>query len=639
MKSKASFFNFGIYKTYIKRLWLLWVIPALFAIIFPMSFYTNIVDYSDTRVISKAEVEYYLYDGISVALPIAVMGFALTVALFVWNYLYSSRSICMMHSIPVSKGAMYFSTVLAGLTIIIIPFIFVGISVVAVCLLLGVVAVKAWLTAAFVALCEIVLFFGFASLVAQISGSGSSLASLYVFFNFLSYILERLCKKFCFGFLYGVMDYSEAKLIAFSPVLNLWDKVNAVNEYSERGVISSSSLSGLNWALNYAFVGVVLFVLGFIIYKNNKSENAADFIASKPLSAPIRYVTTIVGSLLLTTFVYDTFTNYSGVKFELGPVICIIILASTVAYFLTLMLFKKDYRVFNKKSFVGLSIILILFVGTSILFGFDCFDIEKRVPQMSEIESVKVGIGQNVSYPIEFTDNVEAIDCVRQLHESILKNKEYYQEYEEHYSKLYVEPVYLHSSTYVSFVYKLKNGKTVTREYLTDLCYDEIDKDNTPENYLYKLLNTDEAVSACLKGSLDRIVYYAVLTDSDHDYVEFGASGSYDDAQEVFNENYKDISKLYEALHADYKENACYYKTWFEGFKRKKVYYNEYSLAILIRFTNNETERKDLWNFEGVYENKLMIYPDMKHTLDFIADVSEQNGKKHLFDLQSYGIY
>ena len=76
--------------------------------------------------VSVRDFGYALYATDVYAVPAVTAGYAILCAMAVWGYLYNSRSVGLMHTLPVDRTGLFVTNTLSGLAMMLIPYAVVG---------------------------------------------------------------------------------------------------------------------------------------------------------------------------------------------------------------------------------------------------------------------------------------------------------------------------------------------------------------------------------------------------------------------------------------------------------------------------------------------------------------------------------
>ena len=112
MRSGTSFFNGTLYRKAFFRFWPIWAIyGAQLLLLIPLPFLATALRRDGYRLSDLVYIPDSLVFGAASALVAGVV-----CAMAVFSCLYSSRSACMMHALPVRREALFCSNYLAGLS-------------------------------------------------------------------------------------------------------------------------------------------------------------------------------------------------------------------------------------------------------------------------------------------------------------------------------------------------------------------------------------------------------------------------------------------------------------------------------------------------------------------------------------------
>jgi ABC-2 type transport system permease protein len=294
----------------------------------------------------------------------------------------------------------------------------------------------------------------------------------------LSMLLLHNMKMYTYGFADGYYNMG----INVSPLIR-------ITEFSGKPILPSE-------VAIYLLVSVALLLLGRYLYQKRPLETAGNAITLGVLRPILKYCVTFCFMLLLGS------SFYSSQGSSMGWAYFGYFLGSVLAYFLMEILLKKSLRVFDLPVIKGYGIyglVVLVLIGA---FHIDISGYEKRLPVLSEVESVfwdssfyslnkpqMVTTAQPAtSYNYEFArpvpiyrdkDNIAAIYA---LHEKIISLKA--QEEAARLSNNINTP-----RQTVCLVYHLKNGSRICRQYTitTDNYHDQLKP--VSESREYKSLN------------------------------------------------------------------------------------------------------------------------------------------------------
>lgn len=477
MKSKISFFNAGLFKSTLRRFWPLWIIHFAGWLLF-LPVLTLMNNFGPNR---STDFIFVISESAVFASPIIAFIMAILAAMAVFSFMYNSRSTGLIASLPVRREAIFCSTWLGGVFVIVgsnlvialLTFLFslgattsAALAFKAVCIWLGVYSM------------QFILFFGIASLTAVMTGSIAVLPILYIIFNFLVVGMETIIRLDFSCLIWGMSNGSFDCVLDFlSPLVYMLEKFTPVLKYNTpyaydtyglalqtRECISFTFDYWLPSAI-YCVVGLVFSAAALMIFRRRRMESAGDVIAVRCMRPVFKYGVTVCsalcGGLLLYTVLFALFESRSASVFIM---ILSMIIFAFIGYFGAKMLLEKSFHVF-RGSWVGFIVVCCLCAVFTLCCDLDVCGIGAYVPKEGSIKSITV-------YQTGSVEDPAIIENYRQLHEKIVSYKDEY----EHI-------VYSDDTESIMFEYKLKNGRTVSREYTLPM------DDENVERY-YELANT-----------------------------------------------------------------------------------------------------------------------------------------------------
>lgn len=458
MRSGTSFFNTALFRKTFLRFWPIWALyTAGWTLVLPLRLWADAMRWKGSSTPEElaerlqnavSQIPYLLEVGVALA---AVMG--LVCAMAVFSYLYSSRSACMMHALPLRREALFLTQYLAGLSFLLLPQLAVFILTAATEAAMGCLALwplVQWLLAQS-GLC--LFFYSFAVFCAMFTGHLAALPVFYGVLNILAYVVTLLAESVCHLFLYGFQSFP-------SPV---WELV----DYLSPPVVLSNAVSVMlcNDALVlyqpglvavYAAAGAALSIAALLIYRSRHIESAGDVVAVKLVRPLFKYGVALCAGLTGGMFTYELLSALSSLTL-MGW----ILFWGLAGYFAAEMLLRKSFRVLAAwKGAVPLAAVIVLL---SLSVHYDWYGFEGRVPQADQVAAVTLrGLhsapyddGQGRGLTLE---DPEQIALALQLHHAALALEEENRE-EESDPQDYTEYLYL------DLRYELADGTALERGY------------------------------------------------------------------------------------------------------------------------------------------------------------------------------
>lgn len=470
MRSGTSFFNAALFRKTFLRFWPIWALyTAGWTLVLPLRLWADAMRRSAWTAPELSEHLQNAVNGIPGLLepgvPLAA-GAGLVCAMAVFSYLYSSRSACMMHALPLRREALFLTQYLAGLSFLLLPQLAVFALTAATEAALGCLALwplVQWLLAQG-GLC--LFFYSFAVFCAMFTGHLAALPVFYGVLNLLAFLMTSLVEAVCDLFLYGFRSFP-------SPVWELVDHLsppvilsNAVSIVSrdDAFVLYQPGLVAV-----YAAAGVALSIAALLIYRSRHIESAGDVVAVKLVRPLFKYGVALCAGLTGGMFTYELLSGLSDLTL-MGW----ILFWGLAGYFAAEMLLRKSFRVLAAwKGAVPLAAVIVLL---SLSVHYDWYGFEDRVPQADQVTAVTLnGLhsapyddGQGRGLTLE---DPEQIALVLQLHRAALALEEENRE-EESDPQGYTEYLYEESDPqgyteylYLDLHYELADGTALERGY------------------------------------------------------------------------------------------------------------------------------------------------------------------------------
>lgn len=489
MKSKISCFDAGIARNLARRFWPIWAVYfAAMVVAFPLEL-TSVTIYSYAQ--ANARVLECAMKSARVAIP---AGAAMAMAMF--SYMYSSRSVGMICSLPLRRETMYMTALLCGLVPMLIA------DVIAV--LLGAVVVSGWAyvetyvlaEALGIIAMETVAFYGFAVFCGQLTGNILVLPLVYLLLNVSVYAVELGLRYLLSNFVYG-MAGSSCELIALSPIIYatnffnvFWTDVGTAEiTVAGSGAVSTPQTAG--WTVRglpqlgaYCAAGLLLMAAGLFMYRRRRMECASDAVAIPVLRPIFKYCMCFGGAIVVAYLVYANFgLNRRFVGLPEAFVLMLLMSAgAAVGYFMAKMIMEKTLHVFST-GWRGLGIcvgIIAVFIFT---WEFDLYGYERYVPAQEDVGSVTLSV--DYMTPDAFTEQQNITD-VRELHRRIINEKRSYEK--RNYER--------YDGVWLTLNYELKDGSTTQRSYYLLNTAAEAEDKNSEIWLVQNIVNSSEAIKA-----------------------------------------------------------------------------------------------------------------------------------------------
>ena len=505
MGSGKSYFNPTLFGKNLARFWPIW---GLYALIWVVLLPVGVLLRRDLWDKGLArEFPLALLDGSrNMALVLAFL-FGILCAMAVFSYLYSARSVGMLHALPMHREGLFLTNYLSGLAFLWVPNFAVFLLALAAEALNGSVVFSSLFTWLVVTCLLCLFFYSFAVFCAMFTGHILALPAFYLILNFLAsvitYLLESIAREFLFGFNGAV--WAEKWAFWFTPALKLL-RATGLDYMS-----STPRYCGLGLVVLYALIGLVLAGIALAVYNRRQLERAGDVITVGWVRPVFRYGMALCCAITLGAFFYSIF--YTLLPRGAWTLLGWMLLWGAVGCFIAEMLLKKRLWVF-KTSWKGCVIFLVCLVAAMTTLELDLIGFESRVPspthvktvQVSEVSSSPLDSGDYLSFS---TTDPQIIEEITNLHSAITQRKEELEAVQS--SGISTQSwisgsngldLQVETSTYVRLRYELTDGSVVERWYDLPIRAEDLEDPSTPAARLSQLINQPQVTSEIYFGSI-----------------------------------------------------------------------------------------------------------------------------------------
>lgn len=456
MKSKKSFYKNAVIKQDFRQFgWisLVYLVSLLFTL--PLGLlqiasrkYVIFTDYKNYLMVNP-EIQIVLY----FAVPVAA-------GLLLFRYIQNEASVDMVHSLPIRRETLYFSHVISGLLLLIVPILltavityFVTNTIEGFSGILTILDLLSWFGVVTLLTC---MMFSFSIAVGFITGMSTVQAILTYIFLFLPIGMVTMVTYNLSFLLFGFTTaFIEEKLMYLSPFLRFVGTWDEPQPYSTLEIMI------------YIIFTVFFFVIGLVLYKLRQLERATDVIAFPFLKPIFKYGVTFCSMILGGSYFSATGDlNWSWIIFGY-------IIGALIGYTVAEMVLLKTWRILRLHFFTGIIIYSVVFIVVLLGIKTDLINYEANLPRMDQIEEVYFGNKYDMQELMRneidpFSDNKLYIQDVRNLHEEIINQKDFIES--QKHSEI--------NKVQGFITYRMKNGKQFTREY--QLPADAFQKQLTP---------------------------------------------------------------------------------------------------------------------------------------------------------------
>ena len=613
MQSKTSYFNGTLFRRNLSRFWPLWGLASFLGALVPLALLLQTLRRSAEGYPAENALSFtsFYYGAVGYALPVISLLYAILCAMAVWNYLYNSRSVGLMHSLPIRREGLFLTNFLSGMAMLLLPYVATGGLCVLYSLLYGCFDLTGLAVTVAAVLGESLFYFGSATLVAFLVGNVFALPALYFLLHFLFVLLDWLVSAFSRGFLFGVSGDYSGTVEWLSPTVYLLRRVQPACTYEEvsrrtestgeiwyEHVLTEVHLEGL-WVVGvYALAGLVMLALAWLLYRRRRSESAGDVVAVGPVKPLFRFGLAALAALLGGIALYELFwQNLAGGRyFEALPMAVCMAAAGAIGYYGASMLLAKSLRVF-RGSWKGLALVLCACAALCGALEFDLPGVEKRVPEQEEVETMDLQVAGN-SYTFYPEEEEALLEQVRTLHSAIAAERDSIIERQESWWG----ETDRETMVRLRLTYRLKNGRMVKRSYDLPLSQKQMAQAGTYENLLDALINGEAMKAKRLH-----------LNDP-----EYQAAGGYlyrNADNRDFDLNSREAAAILEALGQDVQEGTWGTHDWFTHDNR-----NDYAVDLNLHFdlAGGSEDGRQATASERI---SIRLKPAMRHTIACLQEL------------------
>ena len=625
MQSATSFFNRALFRKNLQRFWPLWFgYVLIWLLLLPLPLLNELADYHGVPTV--ADASYYLlqigaYGGLVMG---AVFGIFFAMAMFA--YLTNPRATQGFHSMPVRRETLYATNYLTGLvcmvSALVLAFALAGIT--AACF--GALNLTALGTALLAAVLSVLFFYSFAVLCMMFTGQILAAPVFYGILNFLAVGMEYLVRTFAGNFLYGYSGYSAPETFAFlSPAWELVCVLDVSNVARVDRILSDGTyqvirggeymLSGLGVLGIYAAVGIVLAVLGLLVYRRRASE-ATGSIVTVAWARPIfKYGVAVCAAFSLGQLIYFLVfgLNLHNGQYSLPGTIACMLFAGLLGYFAAEMLLHKSFRVWRTGR-VGALVFSAVLVCFGVAMSLDLTGYESYTPDAEEVEFVSVYLSSNGDYLSCKLDEPESIERTLAAHRAMIADKARQLSYAR---TTYETPAGAPVDSYLYFTvtYTLTDGRVVRRSYVDCRAFSrELNEPGSVAQTMTALLNCPEAALDRVLGELADDKSNAYLTGGYYDVVSDGAYG--EDNGEL---TAAQANTLVSALRRDYEAGHASNASLFEDTLYSGSFYVELELWYSVRVDEKPTRQPIDTTSSSSGSVCAIVTPEMTCTLEALA--------------------
>lgn len=474
MRSMISSSERALARSDFRRFWpLLFGYAVLWLCALPLALWSR-RDYLNPRrpMEVMASVSGYLNGSAKATIFVSAF-FTVLLAMALFSYLMNSRSVGLMHSLPITRGRQFATHFIVGVIMFTAVHLAAALLALPVQAALGAVDVRGtweWFAAAEL---TSLFFFALAALCAMITGWLLAIPVIYTGINFLFGAFYLLISTMTQMFYWGYESNGWPAWVSWlTPLVRLY---NVAAPAGPDDIVLYGMENGTNYYVNYLparfwnamliyTVAAVLFiVIAWLFCRARHSETAGDAIVFPWLRPVVLYVISLAGGMGLGILLWYLVSYGESIYVML---LCQIV-AGLIVYFGVQMLLHKSFKVFNRRGWLGAAALTAALVIISLVIRFDAFGAQKYVPDVNQIESAQINTYAYDDVPsVRGLKDPQGLEKLTALHKAILEQGcPTSQEIDQINSVPTSE--YSGDQDYFTFsiTYTLKDGSTIRRSY------------------------------------------------------------------------------------------------------------------------------------------------------------------------------
>ncbi|MEG0292330.1 MAG: hypothetical protein RR617_06245 [Anaerovoracaceae bacterium] len=320
-------------------------------------------------LISKVE---FTGDLLGIASTLYILFLPIACSVVVFSYLHKNNSAMMIHAMPVSAERVFNSYFVGGLILLILPII----AITPILMLQGGVKfVGLWCIESIV---SCLMVYAITVLAAVVSGNMLMHFFMACFLNGLSA-----------GIMFYVYLFSQRFLNGFTVKSDLVSATAKMSPVTNKIINAGGGFIGYKMLAIYFVLAVGLIIISSLLYRKIKLEKVGDSIVFEFVKPIIVFFVGVMG-MTSVSFIFAQ-DYYAGNDEEITSFYIALIVGAICFFAIGTMMVNKTLKIFTSKTakqFIVFAIISGLFVST---FVFDLTGFEKRVPKVSEVNSINCG--------------------------------------------------------------------------------------------------------------------------------------------------------------------------------------------------------------------------------------------------------
>ena len=397
MRSMISSSERALARSDFRRFWpLLFGYAVLWLCALPLSLWSR-HDYLSPRrpMEAMASISNCLYNTSRASIYVSAF-FAVLLAMALFSYLMNSRSVGLMHSLPITRGRQFATHFAVGVVMFTAVHLATALLTLPVQAALGAVDMRG--TWEWFATAELtgIFFFALATLCALITGWLLAVPVIFIGVNFLFAAFHLLFSTMTQMFYWGYESTGWPAWVNWlTPFLRLYQAATTTGPEDgiPYGVEDGTRyyfdyLPSAFWKtmLIYTAAAVLFVVLAWLFCRARQSETAGDAIVFPWLRPVVLYVISLAGGMGLGILLWYLVSYGKGI---VAMLLCQIV-AGLIVYFGVQMLLHKSFKVFNRRGWLGAAALAAALLAICLVVRFDAFGAQKYIPEVNQIKHAEV---------------------------------------------------------------------------------------------------------------------------------------------------------------------------------------------------------------------------------------------------------
>ncbi|MCD7946977.1 MAG: hypothetical protein LUG13_01595 [Oscillospiraceae bacterium] len=628
MQSVKSYFNPTLFRKNFVRFWPIWVVYLLSCLSLPLALSAEYSPAFTPDVLKYNTTSSILEHATSFSVPLSCV-FGILVAIAVFSYLFSSRSVGFAHTLPMRREGLFLTNYLSGFCFFLFPLVLVFVISLLVCASMGVICIGTLLTWLVVHVLCTIFFYSFAVFCAMFTGHLLALPAFYIIFNVLALGISSILQVVFEYFLYGYSWGSFSALNTVADWLTPASMLSRLDCVSDRTTLTTA-ITGMEYALLYAVVGIVFAVLALLVYRRRQLELAGDVVAVRWVRPIFRYGFAACFSMVIGCVLYAIFTN-DIIPFDSAPLlIFFLLLSGVIGYFLAEMLLQKSFRVFRRWK--GCAVFSVCVLALSLCLAFDITGYTTRVPSSQNITGISISGISSAPYDSAATTSITSADSeviaqILSVHQTLIGLKGSDNPYARSYSYLASAVTSIpQTSLSTTITYTLSSGAVITREYNATVSLSDLTADDSLASQLQTLINLPAANAynaSTYDASRNQFFSYALLDLIPANITSINMM-VYDTEMDIWNTAECPVgnarTQLYDAILADFAEGTLGVRYLFDEDPERLTHTcaNDITLVYSVPATTpNASGQQD----SSYVQFTITMTPDAAHTISAMKDL------------------